>query len=184
MGWFENHTKFFLGCLGWGDLQPCSSGSEIKTDLDRFLQMLAVCQTVVPEYTDENELEYQASSPDEAALVKAAAKLKYVFKSRTPESMDVKERGELKTYALLHVLEFTSARKRMSVVVETPEGQLFLFCKGADNVIYERLQAAAEGSREFEVQKTTEDHLEKFATAGLRTLCFAFCELDREFYDR
>lgn len=161
-----------------------SSGSEIKTDLDRFLQMLAVCQTVVPEYTDENELEYQASSPDEAALVKAAAKLKYVFKSRTPDSMDVKERGELKTYALLHVLEFTSARKRMSVVVETPEGQLFLFCKGADNVIYERLQAAAEGSREFEVQKTTEDHLEKFATAGLRTLCFAFCELDREFYER
>lgn len=39
-----------------------------------FLRMMAVCQTVVPEINDKGEIEYQASSPDEAALVKAASR--------------------------------------------------------------------------------------------------------------
>jgi magnesium-transporting ATPase (P-type) len=37
-----------------------------------------------------------------------------------------------RTYKLLNILEFSSARKRMSVIVRTEEGRLFLFCKGAD----------------------------------------------------
>lgn len=42
-------------------------------------------------------------------------------------------------YQLLHILEFSSDRKRMSVIVRTPSGKIKLFCKGADTVIYERL---------------------------------------------
>lgn len=45
-------------------------------------------------------------------------------------------------YQLLHVLEFSSDRKRMSVIVRTPSGKIKLFCKGADTVIYERLGSA------------------------------------------
>lgn len=41
-------------------------------------------------------------------------------------------------YEILTVLEFTSARKRMSVIVRDPNGKIKLFCKGADSVIYER----------------------------------------------
>ncbi|PNH05132.1 putative phospholipid-transporting ATPase VA, partial [Tetrabaena socialis] len=36
-------------------------------------------------------------------------------------------------YRVLHVLEFSSARKRMSVVVEAPDGSLALHSKGADS---------------------------------------------------
>lgn len=46
-------------------------------------------------------------------------------------------------YQLLHILEFSSERKRMSVIVRTPSGKIKLFCKGADTVIYERLGSAA-----------------------------------------
>lgn len=42
-------------------------------------------------------------------------------------------------YELLHVLEFSSDRKRMSVIVRTPSNKIQLFCKGADSVIYDRL---------------------------------------------
>ena len=45
---------------------------ENPSDNDRvaiFLRMMAVCQTVVPEMNENLEIEYQASSPDEAALV-------------------------------------------------------------------------------------------------------------------
>ena len=37
-------------------------------------------------------------------------------------------------YKLLNLLDFTSKRKRMSVIVRDEEGSLFLFCKGADRL--------------------------------------------------
>lgn len=40
------------------------------------------------------------------------------------------------SYKLLDVLEFTSARKRMSVIIRNNEtGGLELYCKGADNIV-------------------------------------------------
>lgn len=37
-----------------------------------------------------------------------------------------------RSYELLHVLEFSSARKRMSVIVKTEDNKLMLLSKGAD----------------------------------------------------
>lgn len=37
-------------------------------------------------------------------------------------------------YKVLNLLEFTSKRKRMSVIVRDEDGQIFLFCKGADRL--------------------------------------------------
>lgn len=37
-----------------------------------------------------------------------------------------------RVYQLLHVLEFSSSRKRMSVIMRNEENQLLLLCKGAD----------------------------------------------------
>lgn len=51
--------------------------------------------------------------------------------------MIVDEYGVETTYKRLHTIEFTSDRKRMSVIIED-EGKIYLFCKGADNVIIER----------------------------------------------
>lgn len=39
-------------------------------------------------------------------------------------------------YKLLNLLEFCSARKRMSVIVSNEEGQIFLLCKGADKYVF------------------------------------------------
>ncbi len=43
------------------------------------------------------------------------------------------------SYALLAVLEFSSVRRRMSVIVRTPEGKIQLLSKGADLVMYDRM---------------------------------------------
>ena len=40
-----------------------------------------------------------------------------------------------RVYKLLNVLEFNSARKRMSVMVRTEEGKILLLCKGADRFV-------------------------------------------------
>jgi phospholipid-translocating ATPase len=53
--------------------------------------------------------------------------------------LEVRAKRELK-YELLHVLEFSSSRKRMSVVLrDLQKEEIVLYCKGADNVIYDRL---------------------------------------------
>ncbi|KAK6486294.1 phospholipid-transporting ATPase IB-like [Huso huso] len=140
-----------------------------------FLTLLAVCHTVVPE-KDGDQIIYQASSPDEGALVKGAKGLGFVFTGRTPHSVIIDARGAEQSYELLNVLEFSSSRKRMSVIVRTPSGKLRLYCKGADNVIMERLGESSQ------YKDLTLSHLEQFATEGLRTLCFAYADLTESSY--
>jgi len=43
-------------------------------------------------------------------------------------------RESFREYKLLNLLDFTSKRKRMSVIVRDEEGQIFLLCKGADRL--------------------------------------------------
>lgn len=61
-----------------------------------------------------------------------------MFETRTPEYVVVDALGTKERYEVLNVLEFTSARKRMSVIVRTPQGQIKLYCKGADTVSHLR----------------------------------------------
>ncbi|XP_040278383.1 phospholipid-transporting ATPase IB [Bufo bufo] len=143
--------------------------------IKEFLTLLAVCHTVVPEKEDDKII-YQASSPDESALVKGARKLGYTFTGRTPDSVIIDAMGTEQSFELLNVLEFSSNRKRMSVIVRTPSGHLRLYCKGADNVIFERL------SRESQYSEQTLNHLEQFASEGLRTLCIAYADLEESEY--
>ncbi|XP_040903867.1 probable phospholipid-transporting ATPase IA isoform X3 [Toxotes jaculatrix] len=142
-----------------------------------FMTMMAICHTAVPERMD-GKITYQAASPDEGALVRAARNLGFVFSGRTPDSVIVEMLGTEEKYELLHVLEFTSARKRMSVIMRTPSGKIRLYCKGADTVIYDRL---ADSSRYKEI---TLKHLEQFATEGLRTLCFAVADISESSYQQ
>ncbi|XP_072171022.1 probable phospholipid-transporting ATPase IA [Diadema setosum] len=142
-----------------------------------FVTMMAVCHTVVPEKDEDGKILYQASSPDEGALVEAAARLGFEFIERTPESVEIMVMGKQEKYEILNVLDFTSDRKRMSVIVRTSNGTILLFCKGADNVIYDRLASDQEFTQD------TVRHLEQFACEGLRTLCFAFREISKQEYE-
>jgi len=143
-----------------------------------FLTLLAVCHTVIPERDPNNSenIIYQAASPDEGALVKGAKQLGFSFNVRTPTSVIINVLGQEEVYEVLNVLEFNSSRKRMSVIVRAPSGQIKLYCKGADNVIYERL------GEDQVCDKITLEHLEAFAREGLRTLCLGMAELTEEEY--
>ncbi|KAG6381872.1 Ca-transporting ATPase [Boletus reticuloceps] len=118
-----------------------------------FMTLLAVCHTVIPEVKD-GKTHYQASSPDEAALVAGAELLGYQFHTRKPKSAFVNIQGQTVEYEILNVCEFNSTRKRMSTVVRAPDGQIKLYCKGADTVILERL-----GKHQLFTEKTL-SHLE------------------------
>ncbi|XP_042272962.1 phospholipid-transporting ATPase IC [Thunnus maccoyii] len=132
----------------------------------QFLTALTLCHTVMADWKEEAPV-YQAASPDERALVGAARELGWVFLSRTRDFIVVSELGVTRQYQLLTLIDFTSKRRRMSVLVREPEGGLKLYCKGADLVILERLQ------KDCPHQERTETALELFAQACLRTLCIA-----------
>ncbi|PPQ72461.1 hypothetical protein CVT26_003714 [Gymnopilus dilepis] len=246
-----------------GDLDPTHA-----RQLNGFFTVLALCHTVLTNIDPETgKIEYKAQSPDEAALVQAAADVGFVFRGREKEVLylqtpfsgvgaggegveevkqfEVKEKAEdererfpsprpgssgsgsgfgsrpgsasgpsngiasgattppkrnatntkasqslaeaaeaglLERYELLNILEFTSARKRMSVVLrklDGDDGRLFLLSKGADNVIFERLREGGD-----DLKKVTEKHLDEFASQGLRTLTLAYKVIGEEEYAR
>uniref|UniRef100_A0A673YQ83 Phospholipid-transporting ATPase n=1 Tax=Salmo trutta TaxID=8032 RepID=A0A673YQ83_SALTR len=67
-------------------IQNIEKNHPTSAQICEFLTMMAVCHTVVPE-REEDQLIYQASSPDEGALVKGAKGLGFVFTARTPGSV-------------------------------------------------------------------------------------------------
>ena len=72
-------------------LENYSNQHETKDYIYEYLQLLATCHTVIPEINDEtNNLVYQASSPDEKALVMAAKQLGVVFHTRLSDRIKIK----------------------------------------------------------------------------------------------
>ncbi|CAJ0755549.1 16631_t:CDS:10 [Entrophospora sp. SA101] len=145
--------------------------------INDFFTLLAICHTVLISTGPDGEIQYKAQSPDEAALVQAAKDVGFTFCSREQEKIVfTKPNGEKVQYKLLNIIEFTSARKRMSIIVQCPKtNKIILFSKGADNVIFERLKLGQEFS-------LTAEHLEEFAKEGLRTLCLGYAEIDPQEY--
>lgn len=137
-------------------------------DLYAFFSNLALCHTVLAQ-DEEGHIAYKAQSPDEAALVQAAADVGFVFLGRDKNilRLSTPHDAEVVEFELLNVLEFSSARKRMSVVLrrlnheDESEEKLMLLTKGADNVIFERLAPGNE-----ELKQVTDQHLEDFANDG------------------
>ena len=149
---------------------------ENNQSINRMLEVLAVCHTVVVEKR-EGKVLYNASSPDELALVNGAKYLGYNFKARDEDDNIVVEVGDKdQKYKLLNVIEFNSTRKRMTVIVRSQDGKIRVMCKGADSIILPRLNSKAQHV------KVNEKYLEHYSKEGLRTLLIAEKELSEEEY--
>ncbi|ODM97804.1 Phospholipid-transporting ATPase IA [Orchesella cincta] len=156
---------------------------ESAKDICQFLTLLAVCHSIIPEYPENGgDTIYHASSPDEVALVSGARHLGYVFEKRTPLWVEIKALDKLERFELLTTLEFTSTRKRMSVIVRAPDGKIRLYVKGADSMILQRLKVDTDPTME-KIKQKTNAHLEEFSTQGLRTLCCAMAEIPEKAYE-
>ena len=149
-----------------------------------FFVSMAVCHTVIPERLEggqTGEVEYNASSPDEKALVEGAAHFGFQFIERHPNTVEVKIEGQnIEEFEVLDTIEFTSTRKRMSCVTRFPNGKICLLIKGADNIINDRLGPSERTHRQY--LSSTFGHLEDFARKGLRTLCFAVRDIPEAEY--
>jgi len=68
------------------------------------------------------------------------------FIARTPSSVEVSVLGKIEKYEILEVIEFTSQRKRMSVIVKTPDGSIKLYCKVScfDIILWQNVETSSE----------------------------------------
>ncbi|KAK1317456.1 Phospholipid-transporting ATPase 1 [Acorus calamus] len=135
-----------------------SETEEGKHAFDFFLA-LSACNTIVPLVVETSDtsvrlMDYQGESPDEQALVYAAAAYGFMF--------DV-----------LGLHEFDSDRKRMSVIIGCPDKSVKLLVKGADSAMF----TVIEKFLNADVVRSTETHLHAYASMGLRTLVVGIREL-------
>ncbi|KAL1298325.1 hypothetical protein HN51_042696 [Arachis hypogaea] len=149
-----------------------------------FFRILSVCHTAIPEVNEETGIcTYEAESPDEGAFLVAAREFGFEFFRRTQSTVVVREKFSAsggvveREYKILNLLDFTSKRKRMSVIVRDEEGNIILFCKGADSIIFDRL---SENGKMY-LEATTR-HLNEYGENGLRTLALAYKRLNEQEY--
>ncbi|EOY27154.1 ATPase E1-E2 type family protein / haloacid dehalogenase-like hydrolase family protein isoform 5, partial [Theobroma cacao] len=158
---------------------------EPKADIIKlFFRTLAICHTAIPELNEETgSYTYEAESPDEGAFLVAAREFGFEFFKRTQSSVFIHERYSSsgqpieREFKILNMLEFTSKRKRMTVIVRDEDGQILLLCKGADSIIFDRL---SKNGRMYEEDTTR--HLNEYGEAGLRTLALAYRKLEESEY--
>uniref|UniRef100_A0A673X1M5 Phospholipid-transporting ATPase n=1 Tax=Salmo trutta TaxID=8032 RepID=A0A673X1M5_SALTR len=158
----------------------CTSVHQCEHE-DLFFRALCLCHTV--QVKEEETVEsikrgihlgkptsfYISSSPDEVALVEENV-LCIMSGTQGVVSSCVCSRFEL-----LHVLNFDSVRRRMSVIVKSSSGEYLLFCKGADTSIFPRVVSGK--------VEQVRARVEQNAVEGLRTLCVAYRRLSPAEYE-
>ncbi|WVZ85067.1 hypothetical protein U9M48_032027 [Paspalum notatum var. saurae] len=130
----------------------------------------------VIKFLNDGTVSYKAQSQDEEALVNAASNLNMMLISKDNSSAGIYFNGSDFHYELLDILEFTSDRKRMSVVIKDGQtGKILLLSKGADEAILPRASAGQQIQRYLEA-------VEMYSQLGLRTLCLGWRDLEEDEY--
>ncbi|CAH8391308.1 unnamed protein product [Eruca vesicaria subsp. sativa] len=150
---------------------------------NEFFLSLAACNTIVPIVTNTSDpnvklVDYQGESPDEQALVYAAAAYGFLLIERTSGHIVINVRGEMQRFNVLGLHEFDSDRKRMSVILGCPDMSVKLYVKGADSSMFGVMDHESYG----DVIEATKNQLHAYSSDGLRTLVVGMRKLnDTEF---
>ncbi|KAK6140432.1 hypothetical protein DH2020_025816 [Rehmannia glutinosa] len=168
----ENKMEFQCASIGGKDY------SNAKDSNEDGQTALAACNTIVPLTVDTPDpavklIDYQGESPDEQALVYAAAAYGYMLIERTSGHIVIDIQGERQRFDVLGLHEFDSDRKRMSVILGCPDKTVKVFVKGADTSMF----SVIDRSLNLNMLKATEDHLHAYSSKGLRTLVVGMREL-------
>ncbi|XP_043334712.1 probable phospholipid-transporting ATPase IIA isoform X1 [Cervus elaphus] len=152
------------------------------------VKAIALCHNVTPVYesngvTDQAEAEkqyedscrvYQASSPDEVALVQWTESVGLTLVGRDQSSMQLRTPGDqILNFTILQLFPFTYESKRMGIIVrDESTGEITFYMKGADVVMAGIVQ----------YNDWLEEECGNMAREGLRVLVVAKKSLAEEQY--
>ncbi|CDS09407.1 hypothetical protein LRAMOSA10767 [Lichtheimia ramosa] len=141
-----------------------------------IVQALALCHNVTPVTGDHGELTYQASSPDEVAIVKWTEQMGLALVARDVSKIQlrVEATGALLDYDVLHIFPFTSETKRMGIIIRDRQtNEVTFYEKGADVVM----------STIVQYNDWLDEECGNMAREGLRTLVVAKKRLSVDNYE-
>ncbi|XP_054237995.1 probable phospholipid-transporting ATPase IIB isoform X1 [Indicator indicator] len=164
----------------------------VSSRIQEAVKAIALCHNVTPVYegraggsaeTEDAEVDqdfsdesrtYQASSPDEVALVQWTESVGLTLMTRDLTSMQLKTPGgHILTYYILQIFPFTSESKRMGIIVrDESSGEITFYMKGADVAM----------STIVQYNDWLEEECGNMAREGLRTLVVAKKSLTEEQY--
>ena len=141
---------------------------------------MVLCNNVTPVMDDQDEtkITYQASSPDEVALVKFAETLKMRLIHRTDKELKIKDSADkIEEFEVLANFPFSSDTKRMGIVLKNKKhGHIIYYLKGAENVMMKFVKNEYVGY--------ISENAENLATKGLRTLVLSQKLISQEDFDQ
>ena len=192
----------------WSELSGATAATTVSTKRRRrqsvisqvvdIMSALALCHNVTPIVSVRDaqgnpiKIEYQASSPDEIALVKFCEKCGVMLIARDEESITLRVEVEddesiTLNFSILNVFPFSSETKRMGIILKAKtlhnegdggdmddDGEIVFFAKGADCVMKSMMGGAVEW---------LDEEVESMGREGLRTLVFAKKVLSRKIYN-
>ena len=130
---------------------------------------------------NKGEVKYIGTSPDDLELVKAAAKQGFKLVHTSFDRKTVIIRGKTVSFEILNTLNFSSERKRMSIIFRDQEGKIKIYTKGADSEIIKRL---SQKSLKTECFKKISNDIEYFSNLGYRTLMIAYREINENDFNK
>jgi len=150
-----------------------------RAKVKKFFRTLSICHDVIAEKVD-GQVKLSASNPDDEALVCAADYFGYKFVDRRDKFIILlnKDTNATEEVELLESIEFSSKRKRMSVIVRDTDGKIRVYIKGADTVINDRLRKG-----QASLSETTNRDMSGFSDEGLRCLLVGTMDLDETFFN-
>ncbi|KAI0056859.1 phospholipid-translocating P-type ATPase [Artomyces pyxidatus] len=131
------HTHARLGSTATGAQLATRGRRDMSSRVRDVVLSLALCHNVTPVTNDDGTVTYQASSPDEVAIVKwtESVGLTLTFRDRTRIELQTPS-GHTIAYEILDIFPFTSESKRMGIVVRDVQSSEIMFLeKGADVVM-------------------------------------------------
>lgn len=134
----------------------------IDSKIYELIEALSICHNVNP-IESETGFGYQASSPDEIAMVNYSMEIGLTLIKRDTLKMVIKDSKDVENvYKILYTFPFNSDTKRMGIIVQKDDEYIF-FEKGADTVMKSIIKE----------NDWIEEETDNMAREGLRTLVFA-----------
>uniref|UniRef100_A0A8D3CJE7 Phospholipid-transporting ATPase n=1 Tax=Scophthalmus maximus TaxID=52904 RepID=A0A8D3CJE7_SCOMX len=178
------------------DVPTQASGPKVRKSVSsrihEAVKAIALCHNVTPVYeshgsangetesaeadqdfSDDNRT-YQASSPDEVALVRWTESVGLTLVNRDLSSLQLKTpSGQILSFHILQIFPFTSESKRMGIILrEESTGDITFYMKGADVAMASIVQ----------YNDWLEEECGNMAREGLRTLVVSKKSLSEEQY--
>lgn len=179
--------KLHLGTLSFGSDSMFEVGAYIERELSdpvdqrsqrgiaarvvTMVSALSVCHNVTPTFDDNGAVTYQASSPDEIAIVRWTQQMGFALIFRDLNIIRVRAGQHFFEYDIIETFPFTSDSKRMGILLRDRTKNCVMYVlKGADSVM-----------KKFVVyNQWLDEECDNMARDGLRTLVVGMKYLSEE----